>query len=380
MKKPMKSHLTNDLKYFDYNATHPPFPEILETCLADYLEGFYNPSGITRYSLKNQGKIEQTRKYFASLTKGQEKQFVFSSTGTEANYLLIQSLRVLYPQLDSVIVSPFEHSSMYAALESYGFTPDLTSTDKSGIIHLSNLEKKLKENPRPVVCLYAGNETGVIQPAKEIQNLTKAYGQLFYSDLMQGFGKVPLSYSFFDGFTFSGHKIGAGMGSAVTYLPQANTNFHLFGGGNQENEHRAGTENTFAIECFRQVSELQLGQLEDKNKRLYEFRSLIEEKAESLGCQIIAKSSERLPNTTFLLLPIQAVDFFLLGMEEKGILVSTGSSCKSRAREASKSLLYMGYTEEEALRCIRISTGYFTTKEEVDALLAATEDLIHKFS
>lgn len=375
----MKSHLTNDLKYFDYNATHPPFPEILETCLAEYLEGYFNPSGITRFSLKNQGKIEQTRKYFSSITKGQEKQFVFSATGTEANYLLIQSLRVLYPALDSVIVSPFEHSSMYAALESYGFTSDLIQTNKTGIIHLKDLEKKLKENPRPVVCLYAGNETGVIQPAEEISKLTKEYGQVFYSDLMQGFCKVNVPYSLFDGFTFSGHKIGAGMGAAVTYLPKTDSRFQVFGGGNQENEHRAGTENTFAIECLRRVTEIQLEHLEEKNKRLSHFQSLLEEKLETLGCIIIAKSSNRLPNTTFLILPIQSVDFFLLGMEEKGVLVSTGSSCKSRAREASKSLLHMGYSEEEALRCIRISTGYFTNEKDVNTLLVAIEDLLHKF-
>ncbi|TGM60769.1 cysteine desulfurase family protein [Leptospira vanthielii] len=375
----MKSHLTNDLKYFDYNATHPPFPEILETCLAEYLEGYFNPSGITRFSLKNQGKIEQTRKYFSSITKGQEKQFVFSATGTEANYLLIQSLRVLYPALDSVIVSPFEHSSMYAALESYGFTSDLIQTNKTGIIHLKDLEKKLKENPRPVVCLYAGNETGVIQPAEEISKLTKEYGQVFYSDLMQGFCKVNVPYALFDGFTFSGHKIGAGMGAAVTYLPKTDSRFQVFGGGNQENEHRAGTENTFAIECLRRVTEIQLEHLEEKNKRLSHFQSLLEEKLETLGCIIIAKSSNRLPNTTFLILPIQSVDFFLLGMEEKGVLVSTGSSCKSRAREASKSLLHMGYSEEEALRCIRISTGYFTNEKDVNTLLVAIEDLLHKF-
>ncbi|MCG6145041.1 cysteine desulfurase family protein [Leptospira bandrabouensis] len=375
----MKSPLTNEIKYFDYNATHPPFAEVLETCLADYLSGFYNPSGITRFSLKNQGKIEQTRKYFAILTNGQEKQFVFSATGTEANYLLIQSLRALYPNLDSVIVSPLEHSSMYAALESYGFTADLIHTDHSGIIDLQDLEKKLKENPRPVVCLYAGNETGVIQPAEEISKLTKKYDQLFYSDLMQGFCKTDVPFSVFDGYTFSGHKIGGGMGAALSYLPKSDPSFHLFGGGNQENNHRAGTENIFAIECFKQVAEIQMKDLEKKNKRLSAFQTLIEEKLESLGCKIIAKFSPRLPNTTFLILPIQAVDFFLLGMEEKGILVSTGSSCKSRAREASKSLLHMGYSEEEALRCIRISTGYFTTEEDVKTLLSNMEDLIHKF-
>ncbi|TGN03852.1 cysteine desulfurase family protein [Leptospira bandrabouensis] len=375
----MKSPLTNEIKYFDYNATHPPIAEILETCLADYLSGFYNPSGITRFSLKNQGKIEQTRKFFANLTNGQEKQFVFSATGTEANYLLIQSLRALYPNLDSVIVSPLEHSSMYAALESYGFTSDLIHTDHSGIIDLQDLEKKLKENPRPVVCLYAGNETGVIQPAEEISKLTKKYDQLFYSDLMQGFCKTDVPFSVFDGYTFSGHKIGGGMGAALTYLPKSDPSFHLFGGGNQENNHRAGTENIFAIECFKQVAEIQMKDLEKKNKRLSAFQSLIEEKLESLGCKIIAKLSPRLPNTTFLILPIQAVDFFLLGMEEKGILVSTGSSCKSRAREASKSLLHMGYSDEEALSCIRISTGYFTTEEDVKTLLSNMEDLIHKF-
>lgn len=375
----MKSPLTNDIKYFDYNATHPPFTEILETCLADYLSGFYNPSGITRFSLKNQGKIEQTRKYFANLTNGQEKQFVFSATGTEANYLLIQSLRVLYPNLDSVIVSPLEHSSMYSALESYGFKATLIQTDDSGIIDLMDLENKLKENPRPVVCLYAGNETGVIQPAEEISKLTKKYDQLFYSDLMQGFCKTDVPFQFFDGYTFSGHKIGGGMGAALTYLPKPDPRFHLFGGGNQENNHRAGTENIFAIECFKQVAEIQFRELETKNEKLSAFQSLIEEKLESLGCKIIAKYSPRLPNTTFLILPIQSVDFFLLGMEEKGILVSTGSSCKSRAREASKSLLYMGYSEEEALRCIRISTGYFTTEEDVKTLLTNMEDLIHKF-
>ncbi|XDD41591.1 cysteine desulfurase family protein [Leptospira sp. WS60.C2] len=376
----MKSHLTNDIKYFDYNATHPPYAEILKSSLEEYLDSFYNPSGISRFSLKNQGKIEQTRKYLSQITGGQEKQFVFSSTGTEANHLLVQSLRVLYPDLDSVIVSPFEHSSMYAALDTYGFSPILLKTDRTGIINLNHLETLLQENPKPVICLYAGNETGVIQPAEEIFKLTKQFGQLFYSDLMQAFCKIPVPFSSFDGYTFSGHKIGAGMGAAVTYLPTENKNFRLFGGGNQENEHRAGTENTYAISCLQKVAELQLAHLEEKNIRLKEFQIHLENELESLGCEIIAKQENRLPNTTFLILPIQTVDFFLLGLEEKGIIVSTGSSCKSRAREASKSLLFMGYSEEKALKAIRISTGSFTKLEDINILIEQMKELIETFS
>ncbi|XDD45152.1 cysteine desulfurase family protein [Leptospira sp. WS39.C2] len=374
----MKSHLTNDIKYFDYNATHPPYQEILESCLSDYIENFYNPSGITRYSLKNQGKIEQTRKYLSQVTKGKEKQFIFSSTGTEANFLLIQSLRVLYPDLDSVIVSPFEHSSMYSALENFGFEFTILQTNKSGTINLNHLSELLKNNPKPVICLYAGNETGVIQPAETIHSLVKESGQMFYSDLMQAFCKIPVPFHWFDGYTFSGHKIGAGMGAAVTYLPVENKNIRLFGGGNQENEHRAGTENSFAISCLQKVCEIQTNSLLEKNFKLKEFQTYIEENLESMGCEIIAKNENRLPNTTFLILPIQTVDFFLLGLEEKGIIVSTGSSCKSRAREASKSLLLMGYSEDEALRAIRISSGSFTSWDDVHSLVNQTKELIQK--
>jgi cysteine desulfurase len=85
-----------------------------------------------------------------------------------------------------------------------------------------------------------------------------------------------------------------------------------------------------------------------------------------------------LPSTIFAILPIEDVDFFMLGLEEKKILISNGSSCKSRTREASKSLLNMGYSKEESLRAIRISMGYFTTLEEVEILLQSIKELIFK--
>ncbi|MDF3819228.1 aminotransferase class V-fold PLP-dependent enzyme [Leptospira sp. 96542] len=376
----MKSHSPNNLCYLDYNATHPPFETVLKKGLDEYLSNYYNPSGITRFSLQNQAKIERARKYFANLTNKNETNFVFSSTGTEANYLLIKALRSQHPTIDSVYVSPFEHSSMYAALNEFGFRYDFIFTDKSGIINIQDLDAKLKNFSKPVICLYAGNETGVIQPMEEISNLTKKYASILISDLMQCFGKISFPFEILDGFSFSGHKIGGGMGAALTYFPKMNASMQLFSGGNQENGHRAGTENIFAIDCFQKVSEIQIENLSEKNKRLLTFRNQIEFKLKNLGCEIICENSERLPNTSFVRLPIQSVDFFLLGMEENGILISTGSSCKSRAREASGSLLRMGYSEEEALQCVRISTGFFTTEDHIYKLLETFENLLVKFS
>ncbi|MCZ8343334.1 MAG: aminotransferase class V-fold PLP-dependent enzyme [Leptospira sp.] len=376
----MKSHSQNKVYYFDYNATHPPIAEILKLNLEDYLSEYYNPSGSTRYSLRNQGKIEKVRKQIAELTTKSESDFVFSSTGTEANYLLVEALRKNFPQFSAAYVSPFEHSSMYDALDDKGIQKIVLQTDKSGLIDLADLEHKLKKEALPVICLYAGNETGVIQPIEQISSLAKEFKTIVLSDLMQAVGKIPVPFSQLDGFSFSGHKIGGGLGTSVTYISNLGKSVHLFGGGNQENGHRAGTENVTSILSLGQALHYQLDKLEEKNKRLLRYRSRIETSLENLDCEIIAKNSPRLPNTSFVKLPISNVDFFLLGLEESGILISTGSSCKSRAREASASLLRMGFTEEEALRCVRISTGYYTTEEEVEFLLEKMEFLLKSFS
>lgn len=84
----------------------------------------------------------------------------------------------------------------------------------------------------------------------------------------------------------------------------------------------------------------------------------------------------RIPTTSFCILPTDDVDFFMMGMEEAGFVVSTGSSCKSRSREPASSLLSMGYSKEEALRAIRISTGWFTTEEEVEKLCVQIRNVL----
>ncbi len=375
----MKSLSPTDIHYFDYNATHPPFRSLLVESVDEYLDEYFNPSGATRYSLSNQGKIEKVRKYFSSLTNTPEKNLVFSSTGTEANYLLLRALRKKQPELSSVIVSPFEHSSMYKAIEDHHFSMRIIKTDLSGIIQLSHLEELLEEKADPIICLHTGNETGVIQPTSKISKLALKFGVYFLSDLMQAFGKYPVQFQEFSGYTFSSHKIGGGMGAALTGINFDLENYSLFGGGNQENSHRAGTENLPAILAFSKASELQTKELAEKNKKLSEYRKKIEEQLELFGCEIIAKSSPRTPNTSYVLLPIEEIDFFLLGMEERGFIISTGSSCKSRAREASSSLLAMGYTKDESLRCVRISTGIFTTETEINLLLNSFQELLFTF-
>jgi cysteine desulfurase len=367
------------LGYFDYNATHPPFKEILLESIEKYSDSYFNPSGPTRFSLSKQGELEEARTYFATLTKKNKEQFVFSSTGTEANTLLIHSLKKDFLKYEKVYVSPFEHSSIYETLHEFKIPISLIKTDKTGIVDLEYLENQMKISPAPVVLIYAANETGVIQPMGKVKSILENYNMPIFSDLMQAFCKIEINYELLNGFTFSGHKIGAGLGASLSYIDEEFTgkNFGVLKGGNQENNHRAGTENTAAIESFQKSTLKQLENLEIKNKRLLSFRDTIESAFKNLEIQIIAEDSPRLPSTIFALLPIEEVDFFMLGLEERKILISNGSSCKSRSREASTSLLNMGYSKDEALRAVRISMGYFTNEAEVTHLIQSTTEVLN---
>ncbi|MCH1910968.1 aminotransferase class V-fold PLP-dependent enzyme [Leptospira noguchii] len=361
--------MSKKIRYFDYNATHPPFTDVLVKIQNDYFSDFYNPSGATRFSLARQGKIEEARKTLESYTGKPAKEFVFSSTGTEANHLLTKSIRGKFSS--SAIVSSLEHSSLYSALEFAGFDFQKIRSLHSGEIDLDHLEELLKINPSPIFILQVANESGVIQPLEKVHLLALKYSVPLFSDLMQSFGKISVPFEFLDGFTFSGHKIGAGMGVSGTWVRSdlvSEKEYAIFRGGNQENNHRAGTENSPSILALSEVLKQRILEQKEKNELLKNFQTQIENVLEECNCKIIGKNANRISSTSFCILPTDDVDFFMMGLEEAGFVVSTGSSCKSRSREPATSLLSMGFSKEEALRAIRISTGWFTTQEEVEDL------------
>jgi len=362
--------------YFDYNGAHPPIRDILEKNLHGYFESYGNPSGISFFSQTGQRQIEEARRRIAASLSTDctvpidPAGLHFVSSGTEAIHQLVRTFQI--PD-GTAILSPCEHPAMVAAVEEHALDPLFLPIGKEGRITVASVEEALDRTPRPafVSIIAVSNETGVIQESEAIAALCKKRGVPFLSDTIQAITKTRIDLSLFDGFTANGIKFGAGPGCAVLSIRPPKRAATLFRGGSQEDERRAGTENSYAILNFAEALALQYDRLDEKSERLSRFQKRIEAVLkERCDAIIVAEGAPRVTNTTFLILPERVeIDFLLMGLDAGGIVVSTGSSCKSRSRLPSELLMRMGYTEKEALRSIRISTGLYTTEEEIERFL-----------
>ena len=360
--------------YLDYNSTHPPFRGIMETNLSRYFEEFGNPSGISHFSQKASGEIEKSREKLINLLNSHSSEALdidgmhFVATGTEAVYQMVFS----FSGKPSAILSPYEHECMYAACEDAGQKIVLLKSDETGRVSPESLKSAIETAGRAnvsfVSCITASNETGVIQPVAELSAICRENEIPFITDAIQAAGKMQFDPGLFDAFAMNGHKFGAGLGCACVFFKSSERIKSIFRGGLQENENRAGTENLFAILNFIDAYEFQLKSLDHKNTMLLDFRKDIEHMLLSrCGAVIAGEKSLRLANTTFAVFPeMENMDFLLIGLDQSSIAVSTGSSCKSRTRQPSQVLKRMGFSTEESLRALRITTGIFTSRGQID--------------
>ncbi len=371
--------------YLDYNATHPPISEIFERNWKRYQENPANPSGISAASQKNQSFIDKKRKSMADALNLPSASVRFASTGTEATYWLVRSFASRGGK--RCILSSCEHDAMIAACRDVGLKIDFLPLDKSGLTKPTDLENLLSQaDVQPedfafVSVIHASNETGVIQPVEELSEIARSYGIPFLSDTIQSAGKLTIPVKALDGFLINGHKLGAGAGGSATVVaPEFQESIvPLYRGGLQEDETRAGTENLMAIGCLSDAFLLQQTEMESKHERLGKLHAELEEFLARRGVVIAGQNSPRLSNTTYAIFSsIEHMDFLLMGLDQAGVVCSTGSSCKSRTRQPSRVLRSMGYSEKESMQALRFSSGLSSSEEDLQALMSALEPILKR--
>jgi cysteine desulfurase len=352
------------LSYLDYNATAPVRPAVVEA-MRETLERIGNPSSVHRFGREARRALEHARAAVAAMVGAAPAQVVFTSGGTEANNQALRSAQ------GPVVVSAIEHDSVLAAVPDAARIP----VDAEGRVDLAALERALTRlGPELVSVMLANNETGVIQPVREVVQIARRHGARVHSDAVQASGKLAIHMAALgvDFLTLSAHKFGGPQGVGALVLRDGLEPDALLRGGGQERRWRPGTENLPGIVGFGRACELALTDA-DWRKRTGALRDRLEARIIALApaARVLGRDAERLPNTSCLTMPGVSNQVQLIEFDLAGIAVSTGSACSSGKVGPSHVLAAMGIDPDEAASAIRVSLGWASTADDVDRLVDA---------
>ncbi|MBC8337306.1 MAG: cysteine desulfurase [Alphaproteobacteria bacterium] len=357
--------------YMDHNATTAVRPAVGQA-VAHALDLTGNASSVHGPGRAARKLIEDARDRVGALAGAHAQDVVFTSGGTEANNLVLNGWK-------RVLVSAVEHASVLKVRPDIEIIP----VDGNGIVDLQALDGMLADTsigmaPVLVSVMLANNETGVIQPIAEVSALAEKHGAQVHCDAIQAAGKISVSMADLGVhmLSLSAHKIGGpqGVGALVLSPDGAALSPMLLGGG-QERSRRAGTENLPGIAGFGVAAEEALNALSD-TARLAVWRDRIEEElGRHTGVHVFGAGAPRLANTSCLTMPGVAAERQIIAFDLAGVALSAGSACSSGKVEPSHVLAAMGVEMDEAATAIRISLGWTTTEQDIDAFLAAWADI-----
>jgi len=228
--------------------------------------------------------------------------------------------------------------------------------------------------------MTANNETGVIQPMREISRICREHGVLLHSDMVQSFGKTDIDLSSVDSASFAAHKFYGPKGAGFLFLRSGLSIHPIMFGGAHENERRPGTENVAAIAGMAAAAEWALRAREDEQKREAQLRDTLWARTAQVfpDAQQNGDPTRRLANTLNVSFTGFDSETMLMALDLEGVCASSGSACMVGSVVASHVLLAMGLPMERARSAVRFSLGKQTTAQEIDGAAKAIGRIIER--
>jgi len=360
--------------YLDYNATTPMCDAAREAMEPYFSKNFGNASSIHRAGRNARAAVDNARDKIASLLKVKPNEICFTGGGTESCNLAVLGLaRTKANGGGHVICEKTEHHAVLHAIEHLekheGFEVTWLETVNDGVVDLDQLAQSIRPETRLVSIMTANNETGVIQPMREISKICRDRGVLLHSDCVQAFGKIDLDISLVDAASFAAHKFYGPKGIGFLFLRSGLSLQPVLFGGSHENQRRPGTENVPAIAGMAAAAELVLANRQGEQNRLLKLRdelwNLISQNVPD--AKLNGENAPRLANTLNVSLIGIDSEMLLIALDLKGVCASSGSACMVGSVSASHVLLAMGLPMERARSAVRLSLGKNTTAEEIAA-------------
>lgn len=372
--------LINKIIYLDYNSTTPIDPRVFEAMLPFLKDNFANSSSTHHFGQSINEKVKQAREQIADFINAEPNELIFTSGATEAINIAIKGVAENYSNKGKHIITvSTEHKAVLDTckdLESRGFEITYLPVQSNGLIDLDELQKAIRTDTILVSVMYVNNETGVIQPIKEIAKLAHEKGALFMSDATQAVGKIEIDVNDLgiDLLCFSGHKMYAPKGIGALYVRNKTKLAPQMHGGGHEQGLRSGTLNVPGIIALAKACEIANEEMALNKRSISILRDKLETEFLKLPNTSLNGSSEnRIYNTTNICFKGEDANVMIGRM--KNIAVSNGSACSSAVVEPSHVLKAMGLSDDDAFASLRFSLGKFNTIEDIETIIQKIKEL-----
>jgi cysteine desulfurase len=364
--------------YFDHNATTPLSARAKATWL-EAVERFPgNPSSPHRIGARADGALNDARERLARILGCSPLDIVWTSGASESGNTVFHHFARRLEASASVWISAIEHPCVLESARHYfGARLMLIPVTRGGVVDLDWLTNGLQhQRPGLIAVMAANNETGIIQPWREVLALCREHRVPFFCDAVQWIGKLPAAgLGECDFVSGSAHKFGGPKGVGFLKCPSEGLIEPLIRGGPQEDRRRAGTENVagaLAMLAALEEREIALAAGEEVQREVWRDEFEREMLSHLPGASVVGSGQRRLWNTVSAMMPdTDCRQRWVVKLDKAGYAVSTGSACASGKESPSHVLLAMGCSAAEAGRVLRFSSGWETTREQWSELLAA---------
>lgn len=372
--------------YFDYAATTPVLPEVIDAMLPFFNICFSNPSGNYESAENAADEIERARSIAAEFLGAKSSELYFTSGGTESDNWALRGIMLANDYRGRhVITSSLEHHAILNTcrfLTTHGYEITYLPAMPNGIISPRTLQEHIRDDTVLVSIMFANNEIGTIQPIRELSKIAHRNGSLFHTDAVQAFGHLPINVNDYgiDLLSASSHKCYGPKGVGLLYLRDGVEIDPLMYGGSQEKNLRAGTYHVPGIVGFGRAIESASKEMYQRYRKEISLRDYIISrlKTEVSFVRINGDLHKRLPNNINVSFDYVEGESLLILLDTMGIDVSTGSACNSKSQEQSHVLKAIGLDEAKSRGTIRITLGNDTSRADADYLVDAIKENVNK--
>jgi len=374
--------------YLDNNATTPMDPRVLEAMLPYFTEHFGNAASRNHpFGWEAEEAVDYAREQVAKLISADSKEIIFTSGATEGDNLALKGVYEMYASKGNhIITCTTEHKAVLDTckhIERQGGEVTYLEVQPDGLIDLKELEAAIKPTTILIAIMYANNEIGVIQPVKEISNIARKHGILFFTDATQAVGKIPVDVNKdgIDLMAFSAHKMYGPKGVGALYVRRKNPRVKVtaqMDGGGHERGMRSGTLNVPGIVGLGKACELARLEMAEDTARISKLRDKLENALTQIEeTYVNGNRDHRLPHVSNISFKYVEGEGLLMGFN-KNIALSSGSACTSASLEPSYVLKALGLGDDLAHSSLRFGLGRFTTEEQIDYTIKSVTDTVLK--